>query len=187
MGSDGESDTSTYMEESDIRFEAECGTDPDQDMDESDGPGEPDTTYVLSADESFMSVWHLPCPLPQHHRSPGHSSEDNKHLCTEPRGAVVEPISGAPVATTLRLLKSINVATVLERTFHYYQQAYLLPAVKQRHNSELLEGLQGKTIDLAGDGRCDSPGNAMEKVAFVCGLTKLKKEDFTIGSFISGM
>lgn len=26
----------------------------DQDMDESDGPGEPDTTYVLSADESFM-------------------------------------------------------------------------------------------------------------------------------------
>ncbi|CAN8014538.1 unnamed protein product, partial [Ixodes persulcatus] len=27
--------------------------------------------------------------------------------------------------------------------------------------------------------------NAMEKVAFVRGLTKLKKEDFTIGSFIS--
>lgn len=39
--------------------------------------------------------------------------------------------SGAPVATTLRLLKCINVATVSERTFHYYQQAYLLPAVKQ--------------------------------------------------------
>lgn len=28
----------------------------------------------------------------------------------------------------------------------------------KRHNSELLEGLQAKTIDLAGDGRCDSPG-----------------------------
>lgn len=28
----------------------------------------------------------------------------------------------------------------------------------ERRNTELLEGLRGKAIDLAGDGRCDSPG-----------------------------
>ncbi|KAM7306453.1 hypothetical protein ISCGN_010156 [Ixodes scapularis] len=30
-------------------------------------------------------------------------------------------------------------------------------SVYKRHNSELLEGLQGKTVDLAGDGHCDPP------------------------------
>ncbi|EEC13481.1 hypothetical protein IscW_ISCW009200 [Ixodes scapularis] len=56
MGTNGESDTNTDMEESDICFEAEYDTDP-----------------------------------------------------------------GAAVATTLRLLKSINVATFSELTFHYYK------------------------------------------------------------------
>ncbi|CAN7950596.1 unnamed protein product, partial [Ixodes hexagonus] len=69
--------------------------------------------------------------------------------------------SGASPVTTLRVLKSINVATISESTYFDSQTSYLLPAVKQvynRHNTELLEGLRGKSIDLAGDGRCDSPG-----------------------------
>ncbi|XP_042147552.1 uncharacterized protein LOC115329042 [Ixodes scapularis] len=204
MGFDGESDTTTDMEESDIRFEAECGTNPNEDMDESDDPGEPDSTYVLSAKESFMSdreqvslqkerkfivfegcllelvqvcrTCLAPCrnaivvqgtqvritsTCAQNHVERWWSQPQvsgkaagNILICAEIL------FSGAPVATTLRLLKSINVATVSERTFRYYQQAYLLPAVKQvykRHNSELLEGLQGKTVDLAGDGHCDPP------------------------------
>ncbi|KAG0444246.1 hypothetical protein HPB47_014008 [Ixodes persulcatus] len=32
------------------------------------------------------------------------------------------------------------------------------PKVYERRNTELLERLRGKAIDLAGDGRCDSPG-----------------------------
>ncbi|KAG0420106.1 hypothetical protein HPB47_003672 [Ixodes persulcatus] len=178
-------------------------------MDESDGPGEPNTTYLLSADESFMSDREqVP---PQKERKfivfEGCLLELFKvcRTCLAPcRNTIVvqgtqvkktstcvqnhverwwsQPqvsgkaagnilicagilFSGAPVATTLRLLKSINVATVSERTFHYYQQAYLLPAVKQSDEVP--------------------SSNAMEKVAFVRGLTKLKREDFTIGSFIS--
>ncbi|XP_042148943.1 uncharacterized protein LOC121837391 [Ixodes scapularis] len=69
--------------------------------------------------------------------------------------------SGADVATTLRLLRSINISTISDRLYYYYQEGYLLSTVKQvyeRRNTELLEGLRGKAIDLAGDGRCDSPG-----------------------------
>ncbi|CAN7976992.1 unnamed protein product, partial [Ixodes persulcatus] len=69
--------------------------------------------------------------------------------------------SGADVATTLRLLRSIYISTISDRLYYYYQESYLLSAVKQvyeRRNTELLEGLRGKAIDLAGDGRCDSPG-----------------------------
>ncbi|KAG0438359.1 hypothetical protein HPB47_017042 [Ixodes persulcatus] len=67
---------------------------------------------------------------------------------------------GADVETTLRLLSSIKIFTVLTRLYYYYQKGYLLSSVKQlyeRRNTELLEGLRGKAIDLAGDGRCDSP------------------------------
>ncbi|XP_040074125.3 uncharacterized protein LOC115325300 [Ixodes scapularis] len=112
---------------------------------------------------------------------------------------------------------------ITERMYYYYQSGYLLPVVKQvyeRRNSELLEELRGKNLDLAGDGRCDSPGfsakyctytfheastkklihieqvqvretaevpssNAMEKVAFLRGLAKLKDQGFTIASFMS--
>ncbi|KAG0433348.1 hypothetical protein HPB47_020004 [Ixodes persulcatus] len=145
-------------------------------MDEADGPGEPETTYVLSAEESFMSdreqvppqkerkfiVFEGPllelfkvcrtCLAPcrntivvlstpvkitstcaQNHverrwRQPQVSGKaaGNILICA---GIL---FSGAPVATTLRLLKSINVATVSERTFHYYQQVYLLPTLEQK-------------------------------------------------------
>ncbi|KAG0444146.1 hypothetical protein HPB47_014121 [Ixodes persulcatus] len=64
---------------------------------------------------------------------------------------------GAYVATTLRLLRSINISTISDRLYYYYQEGYLLSAVKQvyeRRNTELLEGLRGKAIDLAGDGCC---------------------------------
>lgn len=39
--------------------------------------------------------------------------------------------SGADVATTLRLLRSINISTILDRLYYYYQEGYLLSAVKQ--------------------------------------------------------
>ncbi|KAG0425207.1 hypothetical protein HPB47_027610 [Ixodes persulcatus] len=122
-------------------------------------------------------------------------------------------VRSAQVAITLRVLKSLNIAMITERMYYYYQSGYLLPVVNQ-----LLEELRGKNLDLAGDGRCDSPGfcakyctytfyeastkklihieqvqvhetadvpssNAMKKVAFLRGLSKLKDQGFTIASF----
>ncbi|XP_077548979.1 uncharacterized protein LOC144162359 isoform X1 [Haemaphysalis longicornis] len=48
-----------------------------------------------------------------------------------------------------------------ERTFYNYQRAYLVPAVNevfQEHESRLTDDLAGTGVELAGDGRCDSPG-----------------------------
>ncbi|KAG0425581.1 hypothetical protein HPB47_027267 [Ixodes persulcatus] len=146
--------------------------------------------------------------------------EEGSDLCFQ---AASDVGLGAQVATTFRVLESLNIAMITERMYYYYQSGYLLPVVKQvyeRRNSELLEQLRGKNLDLAGDGRCDSPGfcakyctytfheastkklihieqvqvretaevpsnNAMEKVAFLRGLAKLKDQGFTIASFMS--
>lgn len=39
--------------------------------------------------------------------------------------------SGAQVAITLRVLKSLNIAMITERMYYYYQSGYLLPVVNQ--------------------------------------------------------
>ncbi|KAG0419900.1 hypothetical protein HPB47_003813 [Ixodes persulcatus] len=143
--------------------------------------------------------------------------EEGSDLCFQ---AASDVSLGAQVATTFRVLESLNIAMITERMYYYYQSGYLLLVVKQvyeRRNSELLEQLRGKNLDLAGDGRCDSPAfcakyctytfheastkklihieqvqvpevpssNAMEKVAFLRGLAKLKDQGFTIASFMS--
>ncbi|KAH7980871.1 hypothetical protein HPB49_019753 [Dermacentor silvarum] len=69
--------------------------------------------------------------------------------------------SGCAVAATLRCLNSIGVQTITERTFYNYQRAYLLPAINElfhRKQAEMASELAGLQVDLAGDGRCDSPG-----------------------------
>ncbi|KAH7948148.1 hypothetical protein HPB52_018774 [Rhipicephalus sanguineus] len=69
--------------------------------------------------------------------------------------------SGCTVATFLRALKSINVQTVHERTFFNYQRGYFLPAIKklfQTRQDQLLKDLPEDGVEIAGDGRCDSPG-----------------------------
>ncbi|EEC11919.1 hypothetical protein IscW_ISCW009934, partial [Ixodes scapularis] len=111
-----------------------------------------------------------------------HSTDDNKQLYKLAQRNVEEPIerryvcnkaagnalicatiffSGADAATTMRLLRSINIPTVLDRLYFNYQKVYLLSAVKQvyeQRNTKLSKALRGKAIDLAGDGRCDEPG-----------------------------
>lgn len=39
--------------------------------------------------------------------------------------------SGAQVATTFRVLESLNIAMITERMYYNYQSGYLLPVVKQ--------------------------------------------------------
>ncbi|XP_077560720.1 uncharacterized protein LOC144175517 [Haemaphysalis longicornis] len=69
--------------------------------------------------------------------------------------------AGCLAAPVLRLLASINIQIFTERTFYNYQRAYLVPAVNevfQEHESRLIDDLAGTEVELAGDGRFDSPG-----------------------------
>ncbi|KAG0443841.1 hypothetical protein HPB47_014470 [Ixodes persulcatus] len=194
---DLDSETSSDMEEgSDLCFEAasdvvlgeefrktrtwrEGGyyTRDDDTEDESDAPGEPDSSCVFSANESFLSNSFRKIPdreeLPPQKEGKyiifkGHLLELFRvcltclALCrntTVVKGSLLKVTSA--FATTFRVLKSLNIAMITEGMYYYYQSGYLRPVVKQvyeRRNSELLEELRGKNLDLAGDGRCDSPG-----------------------------
>ncbi|KAH7933130.1 hypothetical protein HPB49_008909 [Dermacentor silvarum] len=77
--------------------------------------------------------------------------------------------SGCAVAATLRCLNSIGVQTITERTFYNYQRAYLLPAINElfhRKQAEMASELAGLQVDLAGDGRCDSPGYSAKYMTY---------------------
>ncbi|XP_077485845.1 uncharacterized protein LOC144096892 [Amblyomma americanum] len=59
------------------------------------------------------------------------------------------------------MLASIGVAVVSNRTFFATQRSYLWPAIDRVWKEEqksLLQELQGQQVNLAGDGRADSPG-----------------------------
>ncbi|KAH7961481.1 hypothetical protein HPB52_009362 [Rhipicephalus sanguineus] len=77
--------------------------------------------------------------------------------------------SGCVVASTIRCLNSVGIQTITERTFYNYQRAYLLPAVKQlflKKQSAMVDSLADMRVDLAGDGRCDSPGYSAKYLAY---------------------
>ncbi|XP_042150794.1 uncharacterized protein LOC121838545 [Ixodes scapularis] len=69
--------------------------------------------------------------------------------------------TGASPAKTLRVLDLMNVEVFSEKTFYNYQRTVLLQAVAQVWADEqghLMDKLRDQPLDLAGDGRCDSPG-----------------------------
>ncbi|XP_029841113.3 uncharacterized protein LOC115324638 isoform X1 [Ixodes scapularis] len=69
--------------------------------------------------------------------------------------------SGASPTCVLRLLSLIGIATVQKSQYFRIQSAFLFPAalkVWKAEQAQLVQGLQGKTLCLAGDGRADSPG-----------------------------
>ncbi|KAL1437561.1 hypothetical protein MTO96_048836 [Rhipicephalus appendiculatus] len=77
--------------------------------------------------------------------------------------------SGCVVAATIRCLNSIGVQTITERTFYNYRRAYLLPAVKQlflQKQAVMVDALADLQVDLAGDGRCDSPGYSAKYLTY---------------------
>ncbi|KAH9375711.1 hypothetical protein HPB48_000542 [Haemaphysalis longicornis] len=79
----------------------------------------------------------------------------------KPPSGVGHLLRGLPPATVLRLLASINMQIFTERTFYNYQRAYLVPSVNevfQEHESTLIDDLAGTEVELAGYGRCNSPG-----------------------------
>ncbi|KAH6926479.1 hypothetical protein HPB50_018739 [Hyalomma asiaticum] len=77
--------------------------------------------------------------------------------------------SGCMVAATIRCQNSIGVQTITERTFYNYQRAYLLPAIDKlflQRQAEMVKDLADSQIDLAGDGRCDSPGYSVKYMTY---------------------
>ncbi|XP_077549571.1 uncharacterized protein LOC144162784 isoform X1 [Haemaphysalis longicornis] len=86
--------------------------------------------------------------------------------------------SGCPVAASLRALQSIKIQTITERTYFNYQRGYLLPAVKklyQEQQDQLVRRVAGTAVDLAGDGRCDSPGYSAKYCTYSLLCTQLNR------------
>ncbi|XP_049522109.1 uncharacterized protein LOC119450703 isoform X2 [Dermacentor silvarum] len=86
--------------------------------------------------------------------------------------------SGCTVSQTLRLLQSINVQAISETTFFKYQAFYMVPAVEKLYKeqqAQLLSRVAGVDVDLAGGGRCDSPGHSAKYGTYVLYCTQVKR------------
>lgn len=62
----------------------------------------------------------------------------------------------------INALKQADIACFSLQTYNSIQTSYLVPAVRnmwQRCQQRLFEARRGKSVKLAGDGRCDSPGH----------------------------
>ncbi|CAN7981048.1 unnamed protein product [Ixodes pacificus] len=69
--------------------------------------------------------------------------------------------SGVSPTCVLRLLSLLGIAAVQKSQYFKIQSTFLFPAalkVWKAEQAQLVQGLQGKTLRLAGDGRADSPG-----------------------------
>ncbi|KAH7959052.1 hypothetical protein HPB49_007774 [Dermacentor silvarum] len=101
----------------------------------------------------------------------------SQHLVGDrPKGnidlATVLLFSGSSVASSLRMMCLMGVKVIGEQCFFNYQKAYLLPAVNMvwdEHQREVMASLEG-SIQLCGDGRCDSPGHSAKfwTYTFLC-------------------
>lgn len=71
--------------------------------------------------------------------------------------------SGGSPAKILTMFGHINVPVFSTRTYSNMQYAYLVPAVLRTwdvHQVDCITDLQGRSLRLGGDGRCDSPGQS---------------------------
>ena len=71
--------------------------------------------------------------------------------------------SGSHFAKYFMLNRICNIHGISEATFYRYQKHFLVPVVEQYWLSQqqsVIASLSGKSVVLAGDGRCDSPGNS---------------------------
>ncbi|XP_040076383.3 uncharacterized protein LOC8034621 [Ixodes scapularis] len=77
--------------------------------------------------------------------------------------------TGASPTITLRLLRLMNIVVISMKTYTNYQRAILIPAVEQvweEEQEKLLGELRDQPLDLAGDGRCDSPGYSAKYLTY---------------------
>ncbi|XP_077485268.1 uncharacterized protein LOC144095385 [Amblyomma americanum] len=86
--------------------------------------------------------------------------------------------AGTSPTSVLRMFNYVNVQVFTPRTFYNYQRGYLLPAIDkiwQQQQEELFRQLEGCTVDLAGDGRCDSPGFCAKFLTYSLHIAQLNK------------
>ncbi|XP_075744389.1 uncharacterized protein LOC142803181 [Rhipicephalus microplus] len=86
--------------------------------------------------------------------------------------------SGTSHITVLRMFEHINLQVFMPRTFFNYQRAYLLPAIDKiwhQQQNKLFRQLHGCSVDLAGDGRCDSPGFSAKFMTYSLHVTQVNK------------
>lgn len=74
-------------------------------------------------------------------------------------------MSGCLPSQILRLFNLMNLVSISRATFHKHQLNYVIPTVVAAWNEEqlqLIEALKGMEggLELAGDGRSDSPGHS---------------------------
>ncbi|KAG0429604.1 hypothetical protein HPB47_023474 [Ixodes persulcatus] len=101
-------------------------------------------------------------------------------------------LTGASPTNTLRLLRLMNVQVICSKTFFNYQPAILVPAVEQvwmDEQGKLLEELHDQPLDLAGDGRCDSPGYCAKYLTYSLHVPGVKKilhfEQVQVGELVA--
>ncbi|KAG0424546.1 hypothetical protein HPB47_028228 [Ixodes persulcatus] len=73
--------------------------------------------------------------------------------------------SGSSPTKVLRLFSFMGIQSLQKSQYFKFQRSYLLPAVSEVWLSEqasLLDGLRGRKLSLAGDGRCDTPGHSAD-------------------------
>ncbi|KAG1660234.1 hypothetical protein GQR58_022100 [Nymphon striatum] len=73
--------------------------------------------------------------------------------------------SGSCVAKTLNLMRHMGISTITEQTFYMHQRCYLQPAISSVWEDEIATidadiKAEGGVINVAGDGRADSPGHS---------------------------
>ncbi|XP_042149475.1 uncharacterized protein LOC120848823 [Ixodes scapularis] len=86
--------------------------------------------------------------------------------------------TGASPTRTLRLFQLMNIQVFSKKTYFNYQRAILVPAVEEVWRDEqekLMEELRDQPLDLAGDGRCDSPGFSAKYLTYSLHVPSVNK------------
>lgn len=71
--------------------------------------------------------------------------------------------AGASIRKVLLVLKHMNLLVYHETTYYYHQRHLLIPSVVtfwRSYKQKLIDSIDGKEVDLAGDGRHDSMGHS---------------------------
>ncbi|XP_040076759.1 uncharacterized protein LOC115331657 [Ixodes scapularis] len=86
--------------------------------------------------------------------------------------------TGASPTRTLRLFQLMNIQVFSKKTYFNYQRAILVRAVEEVWRDEqekLMEELRDQPLDLAGDGRCDSPGFSAKYLTYSLHVPSVNK------------
>ncbi|CAN7988710.1 unnamed protein product, partial [Ixodes hexagonus] len=115
---------------------------------------------VSTSTNTTLLTVHTLCPAGHSHRWDSMPSIKGRAVGTLLlSGAIL--FTGSSPTKTLRLFKLINIHGMCEKTYFNYQRTILLQAIEQVWTDEqgkLMDELHDQPLDLAGDGRCDSPG-----------------------------